>query len=132
MKTILIATLCLLLTTAQAHDKPKAPREMPRSLFLTPDNDGGKDAHIGFSAVIGAGLTFQYRDMHWTQKTALCMIPGAGKEVYDYVSGSGISKKDLLNDALGCLTGIAVGSGLIYLTTPVNGGVGVSLVIPIK
>ena len=133
MKSI-IAILCLLFTTAQATDKtrPTPPPEPSRSFWLNPDNSGGKDAHIGFSAVIGAGLTFQYRDMPWTQRAAWCMVPGVGKELYDYASGSGVSKKDLMNDALGCMTGVAVGSSLIYLTTPKTGGVGVAVSIPIN
>ena len=124
--------LLLVCSAAYPHEKPiQPPPEPTHSFWLTPDNNGGKDAHIVGSALIGAGLTFQYRDMHWATRTSLCMVPGIGKELLDYAGGSGVSKQDLKNDLIGCLTGIAVGSGLAYLTSQ-PGGVGVAWSIPIK
>lgn len=96
---------------------PSTPAPPPaRSFWLTPDNDGGKQAHMGFSAVIGLGLRLHDREAAWWNRTGWCMVPGAAKELLDYASGSGVSRRDLRSNLLGCLGGVQVGSGLLRLT----------------
>jgi hypothetical protein len=106
---------------AFANDHPAPPTTttaapQPHPFWLTPDNDGGRDAHIGISALIGTGVTLALPNTHWLGRTAICMIPGIGKELKDWRSGSGVSRADLRADALGCLGGVAIGGGLIYLS----------------
>lgn len=94
---------------------PQSPPPAPHPFWLTPDNDGGRDAHIGISALIGFGTTLRLRDAPWWERTAWCMVPGVGKELLDYGMGSGVSKQDLKNDLLGCLGGVGLGAGVLYI-----------------
>lgn len=136
---LLLLLLCASMT-AQATDKDwrpppttaPAPAEPPRTFWLTPDNNGGRDAHLGASAVIGMALKFNDPAAPWWNRTAWCMVPGTAKELLDYASGSGASRQDLKHNLLGCLGGIALGSGLLYLTRGARGAPALALSIPLQ
>ena len=57
MRALLAILLSASCAVASAHEKPKPPPEPTHSVWLTPDNSGGKDAHLVGSALIGAGLS---------------------------------------------------------------------------
>lgn len=116
---LLIAVLCALLSgPAHAGGRP---------IFLTPDNWGGRDAHQTVSGVVGMGVQFQFRDAWtWPEKAALCLAPGAAKELLDYAGGSGVSRRDMLSNAAGCAMGFGLASGLLYLTRTRDGAAGLA------
>lgn len=71
-----------------------------------------KTGHATHSMAFGIASSILVNEpTNWSWKaSALCMIPGLGKEFHDSWSkeGSGFSYKDLVADAVGCAAGIAL------------------------
>lgn len=95
MKPALVALLISLPATAQ---------NMP------PDGWGGRNAHVGYSAVIGAVSNALLPDRPWLA-SGLCLLVGVVKEAKDYRKGQPgyrhglFSRNDLKADAVGCALG---------------------------
>lgn len=72
-----------------------------------PDNTGGNDAHIGYSAMLGMASAGYFREKPWYVQTGIALVPGVVKEVMDCRSSGLFSRQDLKNDLLGALVGVA-------------------------
>lgn len=90
---------------------PVAATETAPILNMPPDNTGGRAAHIGYSAAIGAIGTALAPDRKWWI-FAGCMAIGVAKELRDRAKGQEgyrhglFSRNDLRADAAGCAAGI--------------------------
>lgn len=115
---------------AHAHDKPVDPppvvtpvippnNPVPGSslsrCWHAQDNDGGKDAHIGLSGVLGVASVGVFRNREWYEQIAIAMVPGILKEIKDCRTSGLISRKDLRNDLIGATIGVGLAHGALYL-----------------
>lgn len=106
--SLVSVALAAALTSAHAHADE-------RPFWLTPDNNGGYKAHRLYSAGIG-GVGHLVFPEHPVYTLSACWAVGWYKEIKDYRSGSGASKIDLRNDALGCVGGHLAATGLMWLS----------------
>ena len=109
MRRLTTALVALLLCLpALATDKP--PVQTPALANMPPDGWGGRNAHVGYSAVIGAVSNALLPDRPWLA-SGLCLLVGVVKEAKDYRKGQPgyrhglFSRNDLKADAAGCALG---------------------------
>jgi hypothetical protein len=90
---------------------------LAQPFWLNPDDYGGRGEHLGFSGAIGAGLTFEKPQWSALARFGACQVPGLLKEVvFDYgIMRSGVSRNDLRANAIGCVAGIGLAAGLVYV-----------------
>jgi hypothetical protein len=109
----LCALLACLSSMAFAQGQPNMP----------PDNVGGRAAHLGYSAAMGAaGHLIWPEHSGWT--TAGCVGIGIVKEYRDYRKGQPgykhglFSRNDIGADTIGCGIGLAGAAGVRLILRP--------------
>lgn len=123
---VALAATIAFVTHAHAHDKPVTPPPPPAppqqfypgnfsKCIHAPDNSGGQDAHIGFSAAFGIASAGVFRSRTWYEQIGIAMIPGVLKEIRDCNTSGLFSRRDLVNDLIGASIGVAAGNGALYL-----------------
>ena len=107
---IMSVLLCLALAAAPVAATDKPPVQTPALANMPPDGWGGRNAHVGYSAVIGAVSNALLPDRPWLA-SGLCLLVGVVKEAKDYRKGQPgyrhglFSRNDLKADAAGCALG---------------------------
>lgn len=84
-----------------------------------PDNWGGRNAHIVYSAVLGATLEMSFPRVNPILLGAVCLIPGHLREQrQSHMPGNRYSEKDMISNAVGCSLGIGTAYGIRVLFAP--------------